>query len=482
MSALLFQCLINTILVSIPLFFFIHPFFFYPNMKRVREEEEEEEEEEEVEIENLNATLESLTEEMRQEVLINIRVTLETSDGEWYRDSDWHLESLTQVSKLLYDSIHGVARVAFQKLVATTMAEVAAWDGYTPNRPLSLLERFPYSTSGNMGLSFPWCMQKFYNNPPMADKDQFPLNMDGVDLWRSIMGYDTVLYESEEDMATLKHYIHWLFHAPYDDDYEEDDIDESEDGGEPPLSFFVFTYIYVRYARFPKRVRDVLRRIEYLGRTGVEQKSTDPVVRFRKRLVFLVTILWFRRMAQPGHSPLLYEWFTCFHTSEQFLSSRMWTYLSHGMLHTLFLHQVPADVMKNFIEPLDLYFFINFFGARPDDTIQIAPIEEENRVRIIFAHPHLVQSIQLATHSYDHYQKWVAKHDTPLSNEQQWIEKAFKDVFGCIQRYAEFVRIIRPDTPLWTYLATELPLRPQDPERSPILTRLIEATRQAVNQ
>jgi hypothetical protein len=425
-------------------------------MKRARDEEEE--------IERVDTTLESLTEEMRQEVFANVRVTLEE------RDADWHLESVAQVSTLFYDSLHGVARVLFRQLAQTVLDELTEWNGYTTDRPPSLVERFPYSVPGKMGLSFPWCMRQFYDNPPLA-RNRLPLGMQEEPVWNSIMGPSVATYQSPEDEALMRHYIRWIFHTLPPSGSEEEEEEE-----EIP-SYLVPTYLYICYARFPQRLVALLGRITYKGAAYAEAGSKDPVVRFRRRLQYSLTYFWLQRcVTAPGKTQdayLLFEWLACFHTNTQLIGTNAIIALSHALLHVMYLRQVPRDLVDAFVDPVDVYFFVAFFGPRPAFPIHLVLDEGSNRVLLTFTHPQLLHHVHFAMTTFTHYKAWIPPPDSLLSPEQYWIQRAYQLIFGSIQHYAEFVRVLRPDTPLWTYLATKLPaVGPQSPQLVQIIAEL----------
>lgn len=269
-------------------------------MKRAREEEEEKE------IEDVDATLMNIPEEMRTEVYghmqFGIMETLFRATG---REPEWHLNSAGQVSKFLYRSIYEVARIHFKQLVDETRRDFVAWGGYTVGRPLSVHERFAASSLGQMNLSFAWCIHHFYH--PAGDWQSSDMMLQAIHDRFFGRNPDVITYG--KNRSKIAEYMKWLLHL------EEDYPGSQKEYSFRPRNNMGCLYMYFRYGTFPPDMqRSLEESLTVLIYGGGSYATKESIKRWRFRIVEAILNEWFDVIDK--NDELFWDWLIYFHGRE----------------------------------------------------------------------------------------------------------------------------------------------------------------------
>jgi hypothetical protein len=404
-------------------------------MKRLREEEEEEEI-----IAAVDHITDTLPREMVGEVFHAMRVTAEE------KNAGWHLNSVGEVSHLLYESIKQVARSHFIALVAKVRADFDAWGGYAIGRPMSLHERFDDSIMGRMGLSFPWCMRQCYTESMVPVGDALALRGFGTNVLTKWQATGAGWNLEENEWRDLDTFFDWLVGA--------NNVFGKE---QRPMSWMSF-YLYVRYSPFPEKVQRLL---DFSGRHGSKENDHG----FRELVASQLVVHWM--YTAIGNKALFMEWLHFFHCLK--------FHMSNDTRSPFF-----AALLKHVMDcPLDFDYF--GIGAVEHGFLSewlVLDINQEIKVEPYLANAvnQIITSVGIHSFTSDRpeYNKWHLQGYDPeksiIPRVKQWLFYKLRQKYGSVPFYARWVlqspraNVLRR-VDIWNFLAN-LPVRPQDPPPS----------------
>jgi hypothetical protein len=417
------------------------------NMKRARDDSDEDEDRDErVLIDDIDATLTNIPEEMRKEVYSHIQWAI---GGE---KSGWHLESVMQVSKLLYTSIYEVARVQFKILAETTTREMNEWGGWTVGRPRSLVERFDDSPLGAMKLSYAWCMHHFY----VPSQSSF---IDDVELFEMTRSLVPTLG------AEFSDYMNWVLglaqvYSGFDD----------ESATPPPMRpkshDVTHLYLYFCYAALPSQMITILE-----GKYAGAVTGAWTVLEWGKTAAHYLVNQWIHRSAQE--EPLFFDWLVYFENNGDFgLNLHQHKYFMMGAMR--YFHGF-TDVNLPMVISCSHEYQVFLTKSLVEDDVYLAwdrPLDR--KITTFINNIHITEDMAF-------FEQWQAR--TGLTPDRYsgtiicnaWADYILKPIAPTLPLFARWMHHIYPSLTLWGRLAA-LPPRPGDPPMSDRLKEILGLT------
>jgi hypothetical protein len=421
-------------------------------MKRARDDEEEKE------IDDIEATLTNVPEEMRKEVYSHMQWAM--AGGE---NSGWHLESVMQVSKLLYASIYEVARIQFKILAETTVREMKEWGGWTLGRPLSLAERFGDSPLGAMSLSYAWCMHHFY-----TPSHSYILNSEQrYDIKKTFIPHGYFGYEALSG-DVFNDYMDWVL-GLVQVSPAFDDPDLSLLSMRPKSNDVSDLYLYFRYGTLPPVMIEILHRNLAYVITGAANE-----MEWRRMMANTIVSAWLRRgREEPAY---IFDWLVYFENNSdtgrfELRTSQRINFTS-GIAYYFYNYNEMRDLIPSTLR--SAWFEYETFLAKSLDKndVFIAPNSpSDGQLTTSIDTIHLV-------HPMDVYAKWQratgfsADRYSTVTINNRWAEYILKSIAPTLPLFAKWMHHLYPTFPMWERLAA-LPPRPGDPPMSDRLKEIL---------